>query len=185
MLGVVVCDEPTRSRFWLADRLARLSGVTWVVEVDRISPLPPTATQAGLVLLGATEPAGTTEAAVRECRRLLPRANVLLLTMGAELGAVVAGCQAGAVGYIARDATLAELAATVSLLPPRPSLDLSARELQVLTGMSHGLSNAEISGQLGVSQETVKSHVARLFSKLRVHDRAHAVAEGLRRGVIE
>lgn len=61
---------------------------------------------------------------------------------------------------------------------------LTEREQQVLRGMSEGRSNAQIGKDLFLSEDTVKTHARRLFRKLEVSDRGHAVAEGMRRGLI-
>lgn len=61
---------------------------------------------------------------------------------------------------------------------------LTAREHQVLAGMSQGMTNNEIGALLFVSEDTVKSHAHRLFRKLGARDRAHAVAVGFRRGLV-
>ncbi|WP_330164982.1 helix-turn-helix transcriptional regulator [Catellatospora vulcania] len=67
---------------------------------------------------------------------------------------------------------------------PARSVTLTERELQVLRGMADGMSNAEIGAALFVSEDTVKTHVRRLFRKLGARDRAHAVATGFRAGLI-
>lgn len=63
-------------------------------------------------------------------------------------------------------------------------LVLTKREIEVLTGMSNGRSNAQIGADLFLSEDTVKTHARRLFRKLGAADRAQAVAIGLRRGII-
>jgi two-component system, NarL family, response regulator len=60
----------------------------------------------------------------------------------------------------------------------------SGRELEVLQLIADGLVNREIGGKLYLSEETVKSHVRHLLAKLQARSRAHAVAIGLRRGLI-
>lgn len=67
---------------------------------------------------------------------------------------------------------------------PTGAGDLTKRELEVLSGMSHGRSNAQIGADLFLSEDTVKTHARRLFRKLGASDRAQAVAIGLRRGLI-
>ncbi|WP_372594854.1 DNA-binding response regulator [Actinotalea sp.] len=62
--------------------------------------------------------------------------------------------------------------------------ELTRRELEVLSGMSHGRSNAQIGAELFLSEDTVKTHARRLFRKLGAADRAQAVAIGLRTGLI-
>ncbi|HET8659681.1 MAG TPA: response regulator transcription factor [Micromonosporaceae bacterium] len=67
---------------------------------------------------------------------------------------------------------------------PHRRLTLTERELQVLRAMAEGRSNAEIGRELFVSEDTVKTHARRLFRKLGVRDRAHAVAAGFRAGLV-
>ena len=64
-------------------------------------------------------------------------------------------------------------------------MPLTKREIEVLIGMSHGRSNAQIGAELYLSEDTVKTHARRLFRKLGANDRAQAVAIGLRRGLIQ
>jgi DNA-binding NarL/FixJ family response regulator len=72
-----------------------------------------------------------------------------------------------------------------STVPEPPPVALSAREMQVLTGMSQGKSNAQIGRELYLSEDTIKTHARRLFRKLGAKDRAEAVATGFRRGMMQ
>jgi len=74
----------------------------------------------------------------------------------------------------------------VPLNAPLQQLDQepTTREIQVLQLISDGLVNREIGQRLFLSEETVKSHVRHLLAKLQARSRAHAVAVGLRRGLI-
>jgi DNA-binding NarL/FixJ family response regulator len=65
-----------------------------------------------------------------------------------------------------------------------PTVALSMREMQVLSGMSQGKSNAQIGRELYLSEDTIKTHARRLFRKLGAKDRAEAVATGFRRGIM-
>ena len=71
-----------------------------------------------------------------------------------------------------------------STVPEPAHVALSAREMQVLTGMSQGKSNAQIGRDLYLSEDTIKTHARRLFRKLGASDRAHAVALGFRLGIV-
>jgi DNA-binding NarL/FixJ family response regulator len=78
-----------------------------------------------------------------------------------------------------------EFARTPAAARPPPELaHLTERELEVLNLVARGLSNAEIAGRLYVSEATVKTHVARMLTKLRLRDRVQAVVYAYEHGVI-
>jgi DNA-binding NarL/FixJ family response regulator len=68
---------------------------------------------------------------------------------------------------------------------PAPLAELTPRELEVLRHVARGLSNTEIASELVVGDATVKTHVARIFSKLGLHDRAQAVVLAYESGLIQ
>jgi DNA-binding NarL/FixJ family response regulator len=123
-----------------------------------------------------------------------------MLTMGEDPDGVARAISSGARGYVAKDASREEVAATVAMALAssksgadgraqrvRPSGSppaLTEREQQVLDGMSRGKSNAEIGRELYLSEDTVKTHARRLFRKLAAADRAQAVALGFRWGFL-
>ena len=78
------------------------------------------------------------------------------------------------------------LAEVIPLPEPASPLEQepTGREIEVLQLISDGLVNREIGERLFLSEETVKSHVRHLLAKLQARSRAHAVAVGLRRGII-
>jgi len=141
-------------------------------------------------------------------RRLVaahPEAAVLMLSAAADREQVAAAIAHGARGYLLKDVSHQELCAAVAhalsggdLVEPsvRRAVDrdgaraalkavtLTERELQVLRGMSQGMSNGQIGRELYLSEDTVKTHARRLFRKLGVNDRAQAVALGFRRGLV-
>jgi DNA-binding NarL/FixJ family response regulator len=65
-----------------------------------------------------------------------------------------------------------------------PPEELTARELDVLSGIGHGLTNAEIAATLVISEVTVKSHIGRIFAKLGLRDRAAAIVYAFDHGIV-
>lgn len=154
---------------------------------------------ADVVLIGADEGSAWMEA-VRQVRRHAPETPVLVVgepPVGAmdPLGDRPAPDPAGiaederatyALRLGARGFLRAGELADPSVLPgARPATsDLSEREMDVLLGMTEGLSNAEIAAELVLAEDTVKTHARRLFRKLGAGDRADAVARGFRQGLL-
>ncbi|MET7378730.1 response regulator transcription factor [Streptomyces sp. NPDC005526] len=128
--------------------------------------------------------------------------RVLVLTTYDTDADILAAVEAGAAGYLLKDAPPQELAAAVrtaasgrSALAPAvahrlmdrmrtPAAALSRRELEVLELVRDGLSNLQISKRLFLSQATVKSHLVHIYAKLGVDSRTAAVAAATGRGVI-
>ena len=128
--------------------------------------------------------------------------KVLVLTTFDADADILPAIEAGAAGYLLKDAPPAELAAAVraaavgapALAPVvaqrllhrvrTPDRSLSAREIEVLVLVAQGLSNAQISARLHLSQATVKSHLVHIYTKLDVDSRTAAVAAATRRGLI-
>ena len=86
-----------------------------------------------------------------------------------------------------RGAADGPVAAVIPFTPAMPEIaqEPTAREIEVLQLISDGLVNREIGVRLFLSEETVKSHVRHLLAKLQARSRAHAVAVGFRRGLID
>lgn len=138
-------------------------------------------------------------------REQLPT-RVLFITATIDAAGAYDLVQAGAAGVLEKDATpdaigdaLMRIARGETVLAPNvqaalmsgvrarrePAIALSAREQDVLRGLARGLSGPQIAAELHVSPSTVKTHLQRLYERLGVSDRAAAVAEGMRRGLIE
>ena len=103
---------------------------------------------------------------------------------------IIAAIEAAAAGLVAvpADVALAILSSdrpATALRPARESTQpLTARELEILGMLAEGLANKNIAARLGISEHTVKTHVAAILSKLVAYSRAEAVAIGVRRGLI-
>ncbi|SDI95535.1 response regulator [Nonomuraea jiangxiensis] len=141
---------------------------------------------------------------VTAIRRLAERgstARILVLTTYDTDSDVLPAIEAGATGYLLKDAMPEELVRAVraaargeAVLSPSvatrllsqvraPSDPLSARELEVLALIARGSTNREAASRLFISEATVKSHLLHIYAKLGVNDRAAAVAVAFERGL--
>ncbi len=134
-------------------------------------------------------------------RSEFPNARVIVLTTYAGDVQVLRAPKAGARGYILKGHVRRELLDTIRAvhagqkrIPPEVAAelaehtgedDLSSREIEVLRLIAAGNANKEIAAQLSIAEDTVKSHVTNILSKLGANDRTHAVTIGLKRGIIE
>jgi two-component system NarL family response regulator len=140
---------------------------------------------------------------IETIKRLLernPETRVLVLTTFDNEEDIFNALDAGARGYLLKDATSNEIIQAVRrihggerCLPAaiaarladrmiRPTL--SPREFDVLRLVARGRTNKEMAAAMFISEETVKTHMKSLFQKLDVHDRAEAVATALQRGLL-
>jgi DNA-binding NarL/FixJ family response regulator len=152
-----------------------------------------------VVLVGADDGSAWMEA-VRQVRRRAPETAVLVVgetsdpldaladrplperpASVAEDERAARAMRLGARGFL-RAGDLADPSALPGARPA--TTELSEREMDVLLGMTEGLSNAEIAAELVVAEDTVKTHARRLFRKLGAGDRADAVARGFRQGLL-
>ena len=129
-----------------------------------------------------------------------PDARIIALTTWDGDGDIHRALEAGARGYLLKDVVSHEVADAIRsvhrggrVLPPAvaqrlaeftPRIDLTDRELEVLTQMAQGKSNKEIAVALGRTEATVKVHVLHILQKLDAADRTEAVTIGLKRGLI-
>lgn len=206
MATVLVCDDSPLVRETLRRAVATIPGVTRVLAAasgeEVLARWP--AERPSLVLMDVRMPGLGGAEATRRLLALHPQANVLMLTVAEDADGVARAITAGARGYVVKDSSREELAATVvhaitdaawrrqATAPgavsapagPTPQPVLTEREQQVLSGMSRGRSNAEIGKELYLSEDTVKTHARRLFRKVGAADRAQAVAVGFRWGLV-
>lgn len=146
--------------------------------------------------------ASTGADATRRIRALAAAPYVLVLTNYDSDADILGAVEAGASGYLLKDAPPHELLAAVraaaageSALAPviasrlldrlrAPRVSLSSREIDVLERVSAGRSNTAIAAELFLSEATIKSHLAHIFSKLDVTSRTAAVASARRSGIL-
>ncbi|MBD3887108.1 response regulator transcription factor [Phormidium tenue FACHB-886] len=138
--------------------------------------------------------------AIGAIRAEFKQAQIAVLTTYDGDEDIYRGLQAGAQGYLLKDAKPSELLNAIraiysgqkyilpevaaKLLQRMSNPELRHREMEVLSLMAQGMSNQEIGTALSICESTVKSHVNRILSKLGVSDRTQAVIVAVKRGLI-
>jgi DNA-binding NarL/FixJ family response regulator len=126
----------------------------------------------------------------RRCARSTPETYVILYTAYSEQALLTEALDAGARGFVSKEAPLAEIVRAVQLVADgRTYVDpvlaqLTQRERDVLRMLSDGHSNEEIGKALFISPETVRTHVRKAMAKLDADTRTEAVATALRQSLI-
>jgi DNA-binding NarL/FixJ family response regulator len=171
------------------------NGVEALAKVERLG--------ADVVLMDLRMPEMGGVEAIDRLRRSDPAVRVLVLTTFDTDKDVLPAIEAGATGYLLKDAPREELVRAVhaahrgeSVLSPavasrlmgqvrRPAQEsLSKRELDVLRLIADGASNREAAAKLFVSEATIKTHLLHIYDKLGVRDRAGAVGEAYKRRML-
>lgn len=138
--------------------------------------------------------------AIRAIRSHTPEARIIVLTVHHGNEDIHRALQAGAATYLLKDTLTKELIQIIrsvadgkrplpqsvaAILADRPPLlALSVREAEILQLVALGMANREVADHLGISHQTVHSHLKHIFEKLDVNDRTAAVSMAVRRGII-
>ena len=131
----------------------------------------------------------------------VPDTAVLIFTAFSERSLLGRGLESGAKGYILKEAPHQTLLRAIekvvagegyvdpalmpAFLPGKGEDMLTTREREILQLLADGMSNADVAAKLFISQETVKSHVRHILTKLEADTRTHAVAIALREAIID
>jgi DNA-binding NarL/FixJ family response regulator len=207
-------DEPLRQRF--ASILAGWPGGRLVAACGTLAAAMAVLQDQAIDLLIADLrlPDGHGTQAIRRLRALHPRADAMVISVLADDAAVIAAIEAGATGYLLKDAAPIDLIEAIEDLragrspisssiarvivrrlsanagrqapppPDEPPAALTPRELDILWGIAKGLTYAEVAESLGMSRQTVPVHIKHIYRKLQVGNRAEAVFEASRMGLI-
>lgn len=209
---IVEDDTPTR------ERLAGVIGGAAGLELagcasdcasarELLAQKPP----ADVLLTDLGLPDGSGMELIRESRRLKPPPEVMVISVFGDERHVIAAIEAGASGYLLKDAAAERIVESIEELiaggspispgiarhllrrfqqPVSPQPDesevptLTPREMEVLLLVSKGFSYAEIAATLELSVHTVTSHIKHIYRKLEVRSRGEAVFEALQRGML-
>jgi DNA-binding NarL/FixJ family response regulator len=156
-----------------------------------------------LVLLDLAMPTMDGIEATRRIREALPETNIVAFTSFSDRDRILRALDAGAIGYLLKDAEPDELrrgmlaaARGESPLAPKAAAevlaarmgavdtDLSEREREVLVLVASGLANKQIARKLGITEKTVKGHLTRIFQAIGVADRTQAALWAERNGLL-
>jgi len=204
---VVLADDHAFYREGLAQILSSL-GIDVVAQVANGEAAVEAAVELApdLIVMDLTMPGMSGVEATRLVRDRAPACRVLVLTVSAEEEDVIEAVLAGANGYVLKDGALEEVTAAIhavaegqSLIAPRvasallgrvrgqpvadpvtSNVELSARELQVLSLLAQGKANAEIGEDLFISHSTVRNHISSILLKLHVENRVQAAVRAVR-----
>jgi DNA-binding NarL/FixJ family response regulator len=189
-LAAVLDTQPDLEVAGLAD-----NGQQAIHQVAALSP--------DVVLMDLKMPTMDGASTTATIKKSHPDVRVLVLTTYDTDADITAAVDAGADGYLLKQASRDELCAAIrtvarggSALSPavaakvlgrmrgEPGEGLSAREIEVLTAVARGRSNKEVARKLHLSEATVKTHLLHIYTKLGVADRTAAVTNALERGII-
>jgi len=135
--------------------------------------------QPHLVLMDIQMPGTDGIKSTRLLRQLVPKTQVIILTMHDNQKLLKEAMEAGAVGYLLKDIEISELLNTISKVVNSEQVigtdKLTCREKEILFLVASGFTNQEIASRLTVSMHTVKNHLSHIFTKLKCANRAAAV----------
>ena len=181
-------------------------GLLWVGDAsdgsDAVRMAPSLAPD--VVLIDLVMPRMDGVAAITALRPLLPRTKFVILTSLLDSGEVRRAMDAGASGYLLKNASSQELLTVIQMahrghrvLAPEvtdalvasqkdasPGTDLTHRERELLALMARGLSNMDISTALSIAMPTVKFHVTNILAKLHADNRTEAVLVALKHKLV-
>ena len=200
---ILIADDHAIVRMGLATLLGAQDGFEVVGEasngeqaVSRALKLRP-----DVIVMDLVMPKKDGVAATAELREKLPTVKCLILTSFGTADEMHAALQAGAAGILLKSTANSKLVASIRkvaagktviaddveqlLSEDQPVAELSPRQREILESITRGLSNTQIALQLDISAESVKTHMAKLFTKLGAASRAEAVAIAMRRHLLK
>lgn len=206
MIKVAIADDHRVVRVGLEQLLETFEGVELVGAASGGEEAVAlcAATHPDVVLLDLSMPDLDGVDVTARLRTETPQTAVVVFTSFSDRDRIEAALDAGAIGYLLKDAEPAEIEAAVraaargeSPLAPKaaaallrgrssrakPEVELTAREREVLVLVNEGLANKQIARRLGISEKTVKGHLTNLFQRIGVADRTQAALWAERHGL--
>jgi DNA-binding NarL/FixJ family response regulator len=206
VIRVLLVDDHAVVRRGLSDLLSAADDIEVVGAVDDGAQAAPAVEEhePDIVLMDLSMPGVDGIEGTAQVLRTRPDTKVIVLTSFSESARILAALEAGAVGYLLKDAEPEDIVKAVrdaaaggvpispqaarALLPAnRPAARsdaLTAREREVLALVAAGLPNKSIARRLDISEKTVKAHLTRVFTVLGVQDRTSAALWAQRHGLV-
>ena len=206
MIRVVIADDHAVVRAGLAQLLATFAGVELVGTAENGDEAVSLSAERNpdVVLMDLEMPVLDGIEATKRIRATQPDVAVVVLTSFSDRGRILSALDAGAAGYLLKDAEPDALARAIEAAArgeapldpkaarellsvrraaPSPTDALSDREREVLELVAQGLPNKLIAQRLGISEKTVKAHLTSVFRQIGVTDRTQAALWAQRHGV--
>lgn len=210
-IKVLVVDDHAVVRKGLRFFLDQVPGITIVGEavdgaaaLSTLGSLRAFETLPDVVLMDLAMPKLGGIDATRAIRKSFPEVRVVVLTSFSDTHRVHAALEAGAAGYVLKDADSDEVAAairaaardevyldaavgrslTLSMRAPHQAVDLTTREREVLVLVAQGKSNQDIADALVISERTARTHVSHVIGKLGLESRIQAALWAIRNGLV-
>ena len=207
MISVLVVDDHSMVRAGLQQLLASMDDVEVVGLAENGAVAVELAAQVNpdVVLMDLQMPVMDGVQATAALREQNPQTAVVIVTSFSDRERIVGAVDAGAVGYLLKDASpdeilsgiraaargesplhpkaARELLSARAETPTRGEVELTARETEVLGLVRAGLSNKQIARRLGITERTVKAHLTSCFQRIGVLDRTQAAVWAERHGI--
>lgn len=211
-LKVLVVDDHAVVRRGITSYFEQLSDIDVVGEavdgrnaLDKLAALSAYDTLPDVVLMDLLMPRMDGIEAIGEIHRRYPDVAVVMMTSFGETQRVYAALEAGARGYLLKDAGPGEVAAAVRaaandevfidptvarsltramVAPPKGTAILTDRERDVLVHVAEGKSNREIARELMISERTARTHVSNMLAKLHLQSRTQAALLAIKEGLV-
>ncbi|KAA0573259.1 response regulator transcription factor [Azospirillum sp. Sh1] len=213
VISVVLVEDDAPTRDFLAASLAAGEGIRLQASVGTLAEARAALEigRPGVLVTDLKLPDGHGSDLIREVRQRMPETEIMVISVLGDEPSVMQAVRAGASGYILKDARPIDLIAAIHDLtngrspisasiarhiirqtqtaPPALAEEappaLTPREMDILWGIAKGFTYNDIAARLGISRQTVPSHIKNIYRKLEVNSRSEAVYTAVERRIIK
>lgn len=213
LISVILVEDDAPTRDFLAASLAAGDGIALQASVGTLVEARTALERCrpSVLVTDLKLPDGHGSDLIREVRQRMPETEIMVISVLGDEVSVMQAVRAGASGYILKDARPIDLIAAVHDLtngrspisasiarhiirqtqggPPAKTAEapppLTPREMDILWGIAKGFTYNDIAARLGISRQTVPSHIKNIYRKLEVNSRSEAVYTAVERRIIK